>query len=153
MERDRSGDFMMAGQQGFPSLEAAADAVAAFAPNRPRPKDVSGLRKNLRWHHGRWYWHWDPQFIAGLDGIDGQQGLIDHDRLAAAAERLTVPTLLVRGRMSEIVSQAGVDELRRRVPHLEVFDVAGAGHIVAGDRNDAFNGEVVSFIDRIGPSA
>jgi non-heme chloroperoxidase len=147
----RIRDFMVGGMDGFASLEEAADAIASYIPNRKRPKDLSGLKKNLRERDGRWFWHWDPNFISGRAGIDGQEGLVDHDRLAAAAARVTIPTLLVRGRMSDIVSEAGVQELRELVPHAEVVDVAEAGHMVAGDRNDIFNAAVIDFVERVAP--
>jgi pimeloyl-ACP methyl ester carboxylesterase len=141
---------MMQGMDGFERLEDAADVIAAFVPHRPRPKDLSGLRKNLRLREdGRWHWHWDPRFIDAREGIDGQEGLVDHGRLTAAAARVKVPTLLVRGRMSDIVSEEGVRELQELVPHAEVVDVAGAGHMVAGDRNDAFNDAVIEFVERV----
>ena len=148
----RIRNFMLEGMGGFKRLEDAADAIAAYIPSRPRPRDLSGLRKNLRQRNGRWHWHWDPRFVRGRDGIDGQEGLVDHDRLAAAARRVSVPTLLVRGRMSDIVSEDGVRELRELIPHAEVVDVAGAGHMVAGDRNDAFNGSVTEFIEHTVPA-
>jgi pimeloyl-ACP methyl ester carboxylesterase len=145
------GDFMRGGMRGFDSLDEAADSIAAFLPHRPRPKDLSGLEKNLRRRgDGRWYWHWDPRFIANQEGVDGQEGLVRHDRLAEAARHVTVPTLLVRGRMSDIVSDESVRELRELIPHAEVVDVAGAGHMVAGDKNDAFNEAVIEFIQRVG---
>jgi len=53
--------------------------------------------------------------------------------------------------MSDIVSDESVRELLDLVPHAEVADVAGAGHMVAGDRNDAFNRAVVEFVDRVAP--
>ncbi|MGA1052980.1 MAG: alpha/beta hydrolase, partial [Ilumatobacteraceae bacterium] len=28
-------------------------------------------------------------------------------------------------------------------------DIAGAGHMVAGDRNDVFNDAVIGFVDRV----
>jgi non-heme chloroperoxidase len=146
---DRIRGFMREGTTGFDRIEDAADAIAAYLPDRPRPKDLSGLRKNLRQREdGRWYWHWDPRFLDGPEGIDGQGGHIDHDRMAAAARRVTVPTLLVRGHASDVVSDESVRELRELIPHAEVVDVAGAGHMVAGDRNDAFNSAVVDFIER-----
>ena len=148
---NRIRDFMLGGMDGFADLEEAADAIAAFIPNRTRPADLSGLQKNLRLRNGRWHWHWDPGFLRGRAGVDGQSGLVDHDRLAAAAARLSLPTLLVRGRMSDIVSEAGVRELQDLVPHAEVVDVAGAGHMVAGDRNDAFNAAVIEFVERVVP--
>ena len=149
---NRIRDFMVGGAGGFERLEDVADAIAAYLPHRPRPKDLSGLQKNLRLRDGRWHWHWDPAFVqGGHEGIDGQPGLVDHDRLAAAAARITLPTLLVRGRMSDIVSDEGVEELRRLVPHAEVVDIAGAGHMVAGDRNDVFNDAVIDFVARVAP--
>jgi len=70
--------------------------------------------------------------------------------LLDAAAGVTIPTLLVRGGHSDIVDDAGVAELRRLVPQTEVFEVPEAGHMVAGDRNDAFNEGVIDFLRRIG---
>jgi pimeloyl-ACP methyl ester carboxylesterase len=57
-----------------------------------------------------------------------------------------VPVLLVRGQRSDVVDDAGIEEFRQKLPHLEIASVAGAGHMVAGDRNDAFNRSVISFL-------
>jgi non-heme chloroperoxidase len=70
-------------------------------------------------------------------------------RLIAAARELTIPTLLVRGRMSDLLSEEGAQELLELVPHARLVDVAGAGHMVAGDRNDLFNDAVVSFLAEV----
>ena len=70
--------------------------------------------------------------------------------MCAAARNIAVPTLLVRGRMSDIVSDEGVRELQGLIPHAEVADVAEAGHMVAGDKNDAFNAAVIDFVSRHG---
>jgi non-heme chloroperoxidase len=146
-------EFMRSGMRGFDNLEDAADAIAAYNPHRPRPTNLSGLRKNLRERgDGRWYWHWDPRFITGRSGVDGQRGRVNHERMQAAAKTIDIPTLLVRGRMSDIVSDESVRELRELVPHAEVADVAGAGHMVAGDRNDAFNEAVIDFVSREMPT-
>jgi pimeloyl-ACP methyl ester carboxylesterase len=148
--RARIEGFMRSGAAGFACLEDAADAITKFIPERPRPSDLSGIKKNLRLHDdGRWHWHWDPRFLDATDGIDGQGGFVDHDRLAAAAARVDIPTLLVRGALSDIVSDDGVRELQQLVPHAEVFEVAHAGHMVAGDRNDIFNEGVIDFVDRV----
>ena len=66
-----------------------------------------------------------------------------------AARGLTVPTLLVRGRVSDLLSEEGAQELLELVPHAQLVDVAGAGHMVAGDRNDLFNDAVV-HLPRVG---
>jgi pimeloyl-ACP methyl ester carboxylesterase len=148
--REKIGAFMRSGMRGFDSLDQAADTIAAYLPHRPRPKDLSGLRKNLRLRgDGRWYWHWDPRFIGNREGVDGQEGVVFHERLAAAASNVKVPTLLVWGGMSDIVSDESVNELRELIPHAEVVEVPGAGHMVAGDKNDAFNDAVVEFVNRV----
>src|SRR5262249_53582244 len=68
--RDRIGAFMSEHMtDGFASLEEVVDAVHQYNPHRPRPSDLTGLKKNLRQRDdGRWYWHWDPAFISGRQG-------------------------------------------------------------------------------------
>jgi pimeloyl-ACP methyl ester carboxylesterase len=147
--------FMRQGLGGFPDLESAADAIASYNPHRPRPADLSGLKKNLRLKEdGRWYWHWDPRFMAlqepdepGLDGLPSTR-MVQPERLEDAARRLTLPTLLVRGGSSDLLSEEGAAAMRALVPHAKQVDVAGAGHMVAGDRNDRFNAAVVDFLER-----
>jgi pimeloyl-ACP methyl ester carboxylesterase len=80
---------------------------------------------------------------------DETRSVIEPNRLHAAARNLTVPTLLVRGRMSDLLSEEGAKELLELVPHARFADIAGAGHMVAGDRNDAFNGAVLEFLDAL----
>ena len=148
----RIGDFMKGNLDGFASLEEVADAIGLYNPHRPRPKNLDGLKKNLRRRaDGRWMWHWDPRFVSGRFGSpdETRSTLVDGDRLARAARTLTIPTLLVRGRMSDLLSEEGARELLQLVPQAQLVDVAGAGHMVAGDRNDAFNDAVVEFLDSV----
>lgn len=150
--RERIGSFMMEHMDdGFASLNEVADAIQRYNPHRPRPTNLSGLEKNLRRRDGRWYWHWDPRFIGGRLGSTDETrvSLTDPTRLQAAARAITVPTLLVRGRVSDLLSEAGAQELLELVPHAQLVDVAGAGHMVAGDRNDLFNDAVVSFLSTV----
>jgi len=151
----RIGDFMTGNLDGFASLDEVADAISAYNPHRPRPKNLDGLKKNLRQRaDGRWVWHWDPRFVSGRFGSpdETRSTLIDGDRLQRAARKLTIPTLLVRGRMSDLLSEEGARELLELVPHAQLADVAGAGHMVAGDRNDAFNDAVVDFLASVRPA-
>ena len=158
---DRIRAFMRGGANGFDSLEDVAEAVASYNPHRPRPKDLSGLRKNVRQRDdGRWYWHWDPRFMgsiedapAALDGLPRDR-FAPQPRLEAAARSITVPTLLVRGGSSDLLSEAGARQLLELIPHARFADVAGAGHMVAGDRNDRFNAAVAEFLrDEVRPVA
>lgn len=144
----RIAEFMLGNLDGFASLEEVADAVVAYNPHRPRPTDLSGLRKNVRRREdGRWYWHWDPRFLLG-GRTDEPRSLRNEDRLDAAARAISVPTLLVRGRQSDVLSEEGARHLVSLVPHARYVDVGGAGHMVAGDRNDAFNDAVIEFLRR-----
>jgi pimeloyl-ACP methyl ester carboxylesterase len=151
IERDgveRIGDFMTANLDGFESLEQVADAIAAYNPHRPRPSNLDGLRKNLRERDGRWYWHWDPHFVTGKFGsTDETRSMVQPFRLEDAARALRLPMLLVRGRVSDLLSEEGAEAMLALVPSARFADVEGAGHMVAGDRNDLFNDAVLGFLD------
>jgi pimeloyl-ACP methyl ester carboxylesterase len=149
----RIGDFMGEHMEdGFATLDDAADAVAAYNPHRPRPRDLEGLRKNLRQRSdGRWIWHWDPRFRQRPQGSPDETrvSLVAPERLETAARSLDMPVLLVRGKMSDLLSAEGAEQFLALVPHAEFVDVEGAGHMVAGDRNDAFNSAIVEFLGRV----
>lgn len=135
--------------EGFASLEDVADAVTRFNPNRPRPTELDGLRKNLRQQDGRWFWHWDPHFIRAANGNSKNRKIRNPDLLARTLQSIDVPVMLVRGRRSDLVTDQEVTNFRAEFPDATFVDVAGAGHMVAGDRNDAFTAAVTSFIDAI----
>lgn len=135
--------FMTAHPQGFASIEAAADAVAAYLPHRPRPSSTTGLQRNLRLRpDGRYYWHWDPRLFDRLRASPQFQLA----RYEAAARNVRVPALLVRGQQSELVTAENVRHFLDLIPSARYVDVAGAGHMVAGDRNDAFSAAVLQFL-------
>jgi pimeloyl-ACP methyl ester carboxylesterase len=139
---ERIRDFMASAPDGFASLDEAADAVAAYLPGRPRPTSTAGLAKNLRLHPDRRYrWHWDPQIMHGF-GDPAER----HEMFTRAARGVKVPTLLVRGARSDVVSEQGQRELATLIPQARFAEVGGAGHMVAGDSNDPFAAEIVGFL-------
>jgi pimeloyl-ACP methyl ester carboxylesterase len=139
--------FMKAHPDGFESLEQAQDAISAYLPHRPRPKDPSGLAKNLRQSaDGRFRWHWDPRFVTRDHGLTPEEF---QAKLHGCSRNLRIPTLLVRGRQSDVLSEAGSREFLELVPHAEYADVADAAHMVAGDRNDRFTEVVLQFLLRV----
>jgi non-heme chloroperoxidase len=132
---------------GFASLDEVADAIASYQPHRSRPKNLDGLAKNVRLgEDGRYYWHWDPKFRAGKRDLGQRQA-----RLEACARNLTLPTLLVRGGLSDILSEEGARSFLEMCPHSEYVNVTGAAHMVAGDRNDIFATAVIEFLSRTVP--
>lgn len=148
--RARIIGFMRDNIKGFASVEQAADAVAAYLPHRPRPKNPSGLLRNLRLKDdGYYYWHWDPTFFDGENATHNDP----ESRYEAAARKVRIPTLLVRGEHSELVSEAAVKHFREVIPDAEYVDVSGARHMVVGDDNDAFADAVLGFLGRLGVGA
>ena len=136
-------------REGFGSIAEAADAVAAYLPHRPKPRSHEGLKKNLRLHpDGRWRWHWDPRFLEGNRRIGPGSGEVEQ-ALVAAARRVTIPTLLVRGASSELVGEEHAKDFLTLVPHARYVDVTGARHMVAGDRNDQFADAIESFLGEL----
>jgi pimeloyl-ACP methyl ester carboxylesterase len=146
-EKDGSArirEFMASGLNGFESLDEAADAVASYLPYRTKPRSPEGLKKNLRLRDGRWFWHWDPAFLT----VPADDKFVRVAKLEHAVMSLTIPILLVRGRLSDVVSEAGVKDFLTKVPDAEFVELSDAGHTAAGDDNDAFSDVVVEFVNR-----
>lgn len=140
----RIRDFMFDNIDGFDSLTQAADAVAAYLPHRAKPRSPEGLKKNLRLRDGRWYWHWDPALLTKPD----DDPALRTDKIEAAAIGLQIPILLIRGKLSDVVSSEGVQDFLDKVPAAEFVELSDAGHTAAGDDNDAFSAAVVEFVSR-----
>ena len=96
---------------------------------------------------GRYHWHWDPAFRARTRDLDER-----HVRLEACARNLDLPTLLVRGGLSDILTEEGAAEFLELCPGAEYVNIPGAAHMVAGDRNDVFGEAVVDFLCATSPS-
>jgi pimeloyl-ACP methyl ester carboxylesterase len=142
VERVRA--FMTAAPEGFANLEEAAAAVAAYNPHRAN-QNPEGLMRNLReGPDGRLRWHWDPKVIGNPPTPDTSAMLAG--RLASLPSNL--PLLLIAGAQSDVVDDSAMETFRTQAPHAEIVSVAKAGHMVAGDRNDAFGDAISIFLDR-----
>ena len=142
---ERIMGFMRAHPDGFASIDEAAEAVAAYLPHRAEKKSPDRLRQLLvRGDNGRLRWHWDARLLdrVAADSERHQSALLD------AAGRIDVPTLLISGERSDIVSEATIAEFLQLVPHAEHVRVPRATHMVAGDANDAFSKSVLSFVEQ-----
>ncbi|MBK9609137.1 MAG: alpha/beta hydrolase [Betaproteobacteria bacterium] len=144
----RIQEFMHQAPEGFESLDQVADAIASYQPHRRRPDTLDGLAKNVRLGgDGRYYWHWDPRSVLTLQDFTERNTRLEH-----SARRLRLPTLLVKGATSDVLSDAGAQSFLSTCPHAEFVNVAHAAHMVAGDRNDLFGNAVLDFIARTIPS-
>jgi pimeloyl-ACP methyl ester carboxylesterase len=143
----RNKAFMEAHAHGFASLEEVADAVASHRGGQ-RPSRLDGLAKVVRQRaDGRFYWHWDPRLIDWRV----REYPTRHARMAAAARRLAIPTLLVRGGKSDVLSEEGAREFLELVPHAEYLVIPEAGHMIASDANDRFGAVTLDFLRRNRP--
>jgi len=144
---DKIQAFMTQKPDGFASLEEVADAIASYQPHRQRPKNLDGLAKNVRLGaDGKYHWHWDPRFRSMRRDLPMRR-----QRMEACAQRLALPTLLVRGGLSDVLSEEGAQGFLALCKHSEYVNVANAGHMVAGDRNDVFGNAVIEFLSRTVP--
>jgi pimeloyl-ACP methyl ester carboxylesterase len=143
----RIQDFMGLKPEGFSSLEEVAEAISSYRRERVRPRNLEGLAKNVRlWPDGKYHWHWDPLYLAGV-----RNRTLRYERLSACARNLKLPTLLVRGGSSDVVSEEGAREFLQMCPHAERYNIEKAGHMVAGDRNDVFGEAAIEFLAQTVP--
>lgn len=141
---ERVVEFMRSHADGFENLDQASDAVAGYLPHRRRSRDLEGLKKNLiRTDEGRWVWRYDPAMLAD-EFVD--EALSSVDRLARASHRIEIPTLLIRGQMSDMVTAHGIERFLDLIPHARTVEVVDAAHMVAGDNNAAFTSSVLEFL-------
>ena len=142
-------EYMHSGSEGFASIEEAAESVANYLPHRKRPRDNRGLEKNLRLKDdGRYYWHWDPRFL------DSRPKDIPEDykeKQKSFAKVVETPTLLIKGAMSNILTQNEVDDFLEVITHSEFVEIKDAAHMVAGDRNDIFAAAAIDFLENHSP--
>ena len=141
---DRIVSFMLSGEKGFDSLEDVAKSISDYLPHRKKPKDLEGLKKNLRLKSdGRYYWHWDPRFIRRRPGSRDRRYF---DLQLKAAEKVSIPTLLIRGALSDVVTMEDVDYFLSVISHAKFVEIEKAAHMIAGDRNDIFAEEAIKFL-------
>ena len=140
-------DFMLEhSKTGFTSLSEVSDILSEYNPHREKSSDLEGLKKNLRKRGEKWFWHWDPLFISSERGKENPD-MRNPELLNELCSNISVPMLLVRGKLSDLVTEIQVREFLERFPEASFADVSGAGHMVVGDKNDAFANEVIEFLN------
>ncbi|MEM7708897.1 MAG: alpha/beta hydrolase [Pseudomonadota bacterium] len=134
--------FLKSYPEGFASVDEAQQAIAKYLPHRSRPADATGLKNNLRQRNGRWHWHWDPKLLAAVTQHVAQWP----ERITRACRSISIPTLLISGERSEVVSERGAKRLLELIPHAQHVVIKDAHHMVAGDSNQPFTAAVLDFL-------
>lgn len=156
----------MTKHESFGSLDEAADAIAEYLPGRKK-QSPARLTRNLRERpDGRWVWKHAlgrnlrsasaaaaPDASTGEDAT-GADAPGDWRRLTAGMDeelvQLACPVLVLRGAQSDVLSDAGAQEVAALVPNARVATIAAAGHLAAGDNPDSTVSLVRHFLDEIG---
>lgn len=140
--------------RGLPADIGWSELVAAIAHvNRAEfPRlDTAGFerfaRRLFRDEGGRPAMDYDPAIARTLDAVTPETPMPD---LWAAFESLAgVPTLLVRGALSDLLTRETVAAMAERHPLLGVHEVPDEGHAPLFD-DDASLDALVAFLDRVG---
>lgn len=148
---DRIFNFMAAKPEGYESIEAVQKAIAAYLPHRKNTGSSKGLKKSLRrLPNGNYGWHWDPKMLEVWQSLSSHRNPSEFDGLfSEVLSNLSIPGLLVRGGISDVVSKETVKELLAIAPNLQYVDIKDAGHMIAGDSNDIFTDALLAFLGRI----
>ena len=145
--RERILQFMAAYPDGFASLEEAAAATRDYLPHRdPGASAGTGLLKNLRRRGDRFFWHWDPAFLAN------RWQDLSYPPVEPLLKKASFPIALIRGGLSDIVTDVEARAFAEAVPNAEMITVPDATHMIVGDRNNAFSTAVMTFLDAHRPA-
>jgi pimeloyl-ACP methyl ester carboxylesterase len=144
----------MSAHESFASLEEAAQEVAKYLPRRKEVRPER-LQRNLRRRDdGRWEWKhgYGRHLRQREDQREGNwrqvvEGL-DHDAMS-----LRCPVLVIRGAVSDVLSQQGAEDVTALIPNARMSVIADAGHLAAGDNPASTTETICSFLHETVPCA
>ncbi len=127
-----------------PSLDAIIERAMAFNPRRDPAILRSTLMHNLRrTGDGRWEWKYDRRRFQQLEG---EEHRAERTKLGERLDRVTCPTLVVRGAESDVFLEEDAESLARALPLGRRVTIAGAGHTVQGDNPNALVSALKEFL-------
>ena len=120
------------------------DAFAAVRANNTRPpEDIHRHRLDCSLQlteEGRWTWRYDP-------ALRTQDSIIrDTEQAWRDCANIAVPTHILRGEFSDILSQDIVDRMIDVIPNSTMSVVCGAGHPIPLDTPDHFLSAAREFL-------
>jgi esterase len=139
-------DFVTAPAE-LDSVDAFVERALEFNPSRDRRLLRRSILHNLReLPDGKWTWKYDRRAMTRdrFDKIRGEVSAV-RDRLDA----VTCPTLVVRGELSDVVSDASAAALAEALPRGEWTTVPDAGHTVQGDNPRGLAQALQEFFARL----
>ncbi|MEO8692464.1 MAG: alpha/beta hydrolase [Acidimicrobiales bacterium] len=125
----------------FATLDEMIERTLVYSPGRSSRAVRRGVHHNAQQQDdGSWSWRWDPR----------QRGERDYAfaATAAALTRFAGPILLVRGELSDIVTDELATAFATVHPDTELVTLIGAGHAVQGDRPVDLAQTLLAFVTR-----
>jgi len=114
-------------------------------------RTLENIRERMRHRlkpteNGKYTWKFDKRFRQPESGLRiGSDG--GSDDSWALFRGVSVPTLLIRGGESDVLSQAIAERAATEMQRTRLVVVPGAGHSVPGDNPDSFTEAVQDFLD------
>jgi esterase len=145
---DRIRDF--ASTPELDSPEAFLERAVKFNPIRNPAVLRRSLHYNLReTPAGKWTFKHDQRRRTD-DAMKSFQA--DRTRLAAEVSKIKCPTLVVRGALSDVLTDDGADKFARSLPNGRWVRIEKSGHNVQGDNPRALLDAMATFFREVGIS-
>ena len=131
------------------SIEEFIDRIRAYNPRRS-PQEIRDtlVHKVRQRPDGKWTWKYDP----ALRDPDRPLQPLPSEDAWKYLEDIKCPTLLVRGKNSDVLATKTANEMVIRMRDCTMVEVGGAGHPVAGDNPRAFIKLIKRWLDKVSHS-
>jgi pimeloyl-ACP methyl ester carboxylesterase len=121
--------------------EVIAGGIAQY-PLTPEAELRHANYHNLyRNSDGKWHWRWDPMLLVWRRRNRGQQR-----DLYTYLQRITCPTLLMRGASSPLLTPEVAKKMLAALPHGRMVEIAAAAHTVNADNAAEFAQVAAAFL-------
>lgn len=127
------------GHTPFATFDEAVESARAGNPTAPEENLRYRTHHNLRFHPGgSMTWKYDPAAPARWDPAD----------LTGALPRLSMPALLVRGGLTQVLPASVAASMLAAMPDAELLEIADSGHSVPTDRPEKLAPLLLDWLDR-----
>jgi pimeloyl-ACP methyl ester carboxylesterase len=128
----------------FASWDAASDFLRALRPTVPEAARQQRLQHMLKPAPGGGFtWRYDHAGIAQTRLNPDPLRVVD---LAPLVQRISCPTLVIRGGKSDYLQPEMVAAMQALNPRIQAADIADAGHYIHDDQPAAFAAVVARFL-------
>lgn len=129
----------LADEREFNTLEQAVEQLQSRMPGVP----AAGVRQRaadnlVRRSDGRWAWRYDPALRARQPQ--------DADTEWALLPKLEMPTLVLRGTLSDVLSADAAQRMTREIPDCTLIEIEGGSHHLMLEMPDEVAAAVIGFL-------